>query len=87
MAELAELEDVATAAAFQAAQIGDHAPPVSKAAPQQPTGGPSSINDTPTEPATSPRQVDPQMREWPVELQLPTGEIGPREEPEVYPIR
>ena len=27
------------------------------------------------------------MREWPVELQLPTREIGPRPEPEVYPVR
>ena len=27
------------------------------------------------------------MREWPVELQLPTREIGPRPEPEVYPTR
>ena len=48
MAELAELEDVATEAAFQAAEMADHAPPASKAAPQQPTVGPSSIGDTPT---------------------------------------
>ena len=75
---------------FQAAQMGDQVPPVSKAsppAPQEPTAVPTSIDDTPTEPATSPRNVDPQVREWPVELQLPTGEIGPRPEPEVYPTR
>ena len=87
MTELAELEDVATEAAFQAAQMEDHAPPLSKAAPQQPTVAPSSIDDTPMEPATSPRNVDTQMREWPVELQLPTREIGPRPQPEVYPTR
>ena len=70
-----------------AAQTGVQAPPVSKAAPLQPTIAPSSIDDTPTEPATSPRMIDPQAREWPVELQLPTREIGPREEPERYPTR
>ena len=52
-----------------------------------PTVAPSSIDDTPTEPATSPRMIDPQMREWLIELQLPTREIGPRPEPEVYPTR
>ena len=66
------------------------APPVSKAVPptpQESTVVPNPIDDTPTEPATSPRNVDTQVREWPVELQVPTREIGPRPEPEVYPIR
>ena len=79
MGEMADLVD--------AAQTGAQAPPVSKAAPPQPTIAPSSIDDTPTEPATSPRMIDPLMRKWPVELQLPTEEIGPREEPEIYPCR
>ena len=87
MAELADVEDVATEAAFQAAHMGDRAPPTSKATPPQLTVAPSSIDDTPTEPATSPRMIDPQAREWPLELQLPTREIGPRPEPEVYPTR
>ena len=87
MQELADAEDVATEAAFQAAHMGDQAPPVSKAAHPQPTAAPSSIDDTPTEPATSPRTIDPQVREWPVEFQTPTKEIGPREEPEKYPTR
>ena len=79
MSEMADVVD--------AAQTGGQAPPVSKAAPPQPTVAPSSIGDTPTEPATSPRNVDSQVREWPVELQLPTREIGPRPEPEVYLTR
>ena len=70
-----------------AAQTGAQAPPVSKAAPPQSTVAPYSIDDTPTEPATSPRTVDPQVQEWAVELQLPTSETGPREEPERYPTR
>ena len=52
---------------------------------------PSSIDDTLTEPATSPRMtprmIDSEVQAWPVELQLPTREIGPREEPERYPTR
>ena len=53
--------------------------PVSKATP--PTMAvPSSVEDTPTEPVTSPRNLDPPVREYPVE-------IGPHPEPEVYPIR
>ena len=44
-------------------------------------------NEVPTEPATSPRQVDPDAREWPFELQLPTRECGPHSEPEQYPTR
>ena len=47
MAEMADAVD--------AAQMGAPAPPVSKTAPPQPTVAPSSIDDTPTEPATSPR--------------------------------
>ena len=31
--------------------------------------------------------IGPQVREWPLELQLPTREIGPREEPERHPTR
>ena len=50
---------------------------LSKAAPPQPTAAPSSIDDTPTEPSTSPRMIDPQVREWPLD----------REEPERYPTR
>ena len=69
-----------------AAQAGATAPPVTKAAPPRSTM-PTSIDDTPTEPATSPRMIDSQVREFPVELQLPTGEIGPREEPERFATR
>ena len=69
-----------------AAEAGAPAPPVTKAAPPRSTM-PSSIDDTPTEPAISPRMIDPQAREWPVEHQLPTGEIGPRAEPERYATR
>ena len=73
MADMADVVD--------AAEAGATAPPVTKAAPRQ-SMMPTSIDDTPTEPATSPRMIDSQVREFPVELQLPTGEIGPREEPE-----
>ena len=79
MGEMADLVD--------AAQTGVQAPPVTKAAPLQPTVAPSSIDDTPTETATSPRMIDLQARERAVEFQLPTREIGPREEPERYPTR
>ena len=78
---MAEMADVVDAAQAQAP-----APPVTKAAPPQSTMH-SSIDDTPTEPATSPRTIGSQVREWRVELQLPTGEIGPREEPERYATR
>ena len=44
MAEVADLVD--------AAQTGAQAPPMSKAARPQPAAAPSSIDDTPTEPAT-----------------------------------
>ena len=68
MAELAEIKDAATEAAFQAARVEDRAPPVSKAPPpaiQEPQAVPISVDDTLTEPATSPRRVDPQVQEWP----------------------
>ena len=79
MAELADLVDNA--------QTRAQAPPMSKTPLPQPTVAPSSIDDTPTEPATSPRIIDPHSREWPLELQLPTREIGPREELERYPTK
>ena len=90
MAEMAELVDAAADAAVQAARTGDQAPPVTKAQPpviQETPAVPIAVDDTPTEPATSPRHVDPQVQEWPVELQLPTREYGPHPEPEVYPCR
>ena len=65
-----------------AAEATAPAPPLTKASPPQ-SMRPTSIDDTPTEPRTL---QDP-VREWPVELQLPTGQIGPREEPERYPTR
>ena len=46
-----------------------------------------SIDDTPTEPATSPRETEAQYQRWPTELRLPTGFIGPLEEPEVFPTK
>ena len=45
------------------------------------------IDDVQTEPATSPRMMEVPVQQWPTELQLPTGEIGPREEPEQFPTR
>ena len=58
MQQLAEVEDEATASAFQQ----DTSP-----TPQVPQAPPVPDEDeVPTEPATSPRQVDPQPREWPV---------------------
>ena len=84
MQELAEVEDAATTAAFQAAQSVNQAPPPEV---QEPPAAPIQVDDAPTEPATSPRQVDPEAREWPVQLQLPSGEYGPQEEAERYPTR
>ena len=72
----------------QLQQAGDQAPPVSKASPpiiQETQAVPISVDNTTTEPATSPRRVDPPVQEWPAEVQLPTREYGPRQEPEVYP--
>ena len=82
MQELADAEDAATEASFQASK------PVSKASPPVIPGSqavPIAVDDTPTERATSPRRVDPNVQEYPVEPQLPTREYGPRPEPEVYP--
>ena len=78
---MAEMADV-----VNAAQAGAPAPPMNKAAPP-PSTMHSSIDDAPTEPATCPRMMDSQVQEYPVELQLPTGEIGPRKEPERYATR
>ena len=54
---------------------------------QEPPAVPIAIDDTPTEPATSPRHADPSAQEWPVDLQLPAREYGPQEEPERYATR
>ena len=88
MAEMADIVDAADGAAVQTAQAGDQAPPVLKASPptvQETQAVPISVDDTPTEPATSPRRVGTPVQEWAVEVQLPTREYGPRPEPEVYP--
>ena len=76
MQQLAEVGDAATEAAFQ-----DGAQPTVQAQPR-----PVRVeDDVPTEPATSPRQVDPQAREWPVQLQPIQGRVlGAQEEPERY---
>ena len=79
MAEVADLVDAADDAAAQVAHAGDQAPPVTKAQPpmiQEPPAVPRPIDETPTEPATTPRQIDPEAREWPVELQLPTWSMA-----------
>ena len=68
---MAEMAD-----AVEAAEVAAPAPPLTKASPQQSIRT-ASIDETPTEPATSPRMMDNPVREWPVELQLPTGQIGP----------
>ena len=89
MQELAEFEDAATEAAFNAAHQGDQVPPpVVKASQvaQEPAAAPIQVDDTPTEPATSPRHVDPEVREWPVQLQLRTREYGPHPEPNATPL-
>ena len=57
MAELAEVEDAATEAAFNAACPGDQVPPPVAKAPQvvqEPVAAPIHVDDTPTKPATSP---------------------------------
>ena len=46
-----------------------------------------SIDDTPTEPATSPRTMEVPVPRYVEELRLPTREIGPREEPERFVTR
>ena len=62
------------------------APPESKA-PSPQSMPPVSIEDTPTEPATSPRTMEVPVQRWVEELRLPTREIGPREEPERFATR
>ena len=78
MADMADLVDAAEAAA--------PAPPLTKAQPTESMRA-VSIDDTPTEPATSPGVTEVPLQRWPEELQLPTGMIGPREDPEQYPTR
>ena len=79
--QLTKVEDAATKAACQHATQ-----PVVQVPPPAPI---QVDDDAPTEPATSPRQVDPQAREWPVQLQPTQGRdrrvFGPQEEPERYP--
>ena len=62
------------------------APPMSKAPSLQPTRA-VSIDNTPTEPATSPRMMEVPVQRWVDELRLPIREIGPREEPERFVSR
>ena len=72
MQELAEVEDAATEAAFQEAVQG----PV------------RDEDEVPTKPATSPSQVDPQAREWLVQLRPVQGRVfGPQEEPNQSAMR
>ena len=78
MAEMADLVD--------AAEVTAPAPPLTKASPSQ-SMRTASIDDTPTEPATSPRVMEVPVQRWVQELQLPTGEIGPREESEIFATR
>ena len=85
MQDLAEAEDAATEAAYNAAHDGDRVPPPMAKAPQvthQPKAAPIQIDETSTEPATSPWNVDTEVREWAVDLQLPTRGYGPHPEPE-----
>ena len=62
------------------------APPVSKASVPS-SMPPVSMEDTPTEPATSPRTMEVPVQRWVEELRLPTSECGPREEPERFVTR
>ena len=78
MADMADLVDAAEEAA--------PAPPLTKA-PSPGSMRTVSIDDTPTEPATSPRKIEVPEPRWPTELQLPTGMFGPMEEPEQFPTR
>ena len=52
------------------------APPMSTAS-APPSMPPVSMEDTPTQPATSPRTIEVPVRRWIEELQLPTREIVP----------
>ena len=78
---MAEMAD-----AVEAAEVVAPAPPLTKASPPQ-SMRTASIDETPTEPATSPRMMEVPVQLWAEELQLPTGQIGPREEPERYATR
>ena len=78
---IAEMAD-----AVDAAEVAAPAPPLTKASPQQ-SMRTASIDETPTEPATSPRMMEVPVQPWAEELQLLTGQIGPREEPEQFPTR
>ena len=78
MADMAELVDAAEAIA--------PIPPLTPA-PSPESMRTVSVEDAPTEPATSPRMMEVQVTRWPQELQLPTGMIGQREEPEQFPTR
>ena len=78
MADMAELVDAAEEAA--------PAPPLTKASPPE-SMSTVSIEDVPTEPATSPRMMEVPVPQWPQEVQLPTGMIGPQEEPEQFPSK
>ena len=62
------------------------APPLSKASVPS-SMPPVSIQDAPTEPATSPRTVEVPVQRWVAELRLPTRDHGPREEPERFATR
>ena len=77
---MADMADAVNA--HEAAQ----APPRSKA-----LGSPSMpavpIDDSPTNSATSPRVTEVPVQRWPSELQLPTLEHGPKEEPERFAER
>ena len=77
IAEMADAVD-----AYEAAP----APPMTKA-PSPQSMRTVSIEDTPTEPATSPRMMEVPVQQWVEELRLPTREIGPREEPERFVSR
>ena len=59
------------------------APPLSKASVPS-SMPPASIEDAPTEPATSPRMMEVPVPRYVEELRLPTREMGPREEPERF---
>ena len=61
--------------------------PLMSKAPSPQSVPPVSIEDTPTEPAASPRVMEVPVQRWVEELRLPTREIGPREEPEQFVTR
>ena len=59
MQQLSEVEDAATEAAFQKG---------AQPTVQEQQGPVRDEDEVPTEPASSPRQIDPQAREWAVQL-------------------